>query len=109
MTSSPRWVDSSRAFRFEAEEYGTPSVAVSMGIAALSDRKVRDIPQLQDSIEPDALDQLVECDRAGSAVRVCFQYADYRVEVSGEREVWLEPLPDAETGDVVPERPPGRR
>lgn len=68
------------------EQSGRPSVIIVEAVAAATDRATTDLPLLQRSIDPDALDALLTRGSA-SAVALTFAYADTTVSVSGEGTV----------------------
>ncbi|WP_336036356.1 HalOD1 output domain-containing protein [Halobacterium yunchengense] len=67
--------------RYDWRESGQPSVTVSEAVAAATGRLTTDLPPLQQSVDPDALDTLLT--RGQSAVTVSFTYADVTVSVNG--------------------------
>lgn len=67
--------------RHEWMQSDQPSVALVEAVAAATGRTTTDLPQLQRSIDPDALDTLLTGGQ--SPVTVAFTYADTAVWVSG--------------------------
>lgn len=75
------------AVRTEWSESRLPSVAVVEAVGEATDRDMTDLPQLNDSIDPDALDVLVT-QRPSAPLAISFRYAGTRVSV--RRDGWIE-------------------
>lgn len=58
------------------------SIAVLRAVAAHSDTPILDLEPLYDSIDPEALDSLIE---NGSETYIHFDYQDFSVTVTSER------------------------
>ncbi|MFC3477793.1 HalOD1 output domain-containing protein [Halobacterium litoreum] len=58
----------------------TPSIGVVEAVAAATDSDVTDLPQLADTLDPDALNDVLA--DAGSDVHISFEYANAHVAVS---------------------------
>ena len=67
-----------------ADDIGT---AVVLSVADYTDRRPTDLPVLSTSIDPDALQQLLDGPR--DSVSVCFSYADCEVSLIGDGELRL--------------------
>lgn len=68
-----------------------PSNTVVLTIAAYSNRTIDDFPPLFSSVDPDALDAIVDSMDEG---RVSFSHADHVVTVTSEGAVSIEPPDD---------------
>lgn len=76
----------------EGDRGGEPaSNRVVYTVAAYANRTVDDLPPLYWSLEPDALDALVDTMERGS---ITFEYADHEVTVDAEGSVTAVPLGD---------------
>lgn len=75
-----------------ANKPGSPvSETIVRRIAAEKDVDPLDLPPLFETVEPDALDQLVRSLDGGSDSSVRLDYAGYRVVVSGAGDVVVSP------------------
>lgn len=73
--------------RAEWSKSRLPSVAVVEAVGEATGRDVTDLPQLNASIDPDALDVLVT-QRPSAPLEISFTYAAARVSV--RRDGWIE-------------------
>ena len=71
------------------------SVATVVAVSSVEDRAADSLPSLNDSIDPDALDTLVESWREGATGRsgdITFAFSDSLVTVDGSGRVTVEPI-----------------
>lgn len=92
MTSTSNWDITPHVYTVDltTERPQSASVAVLRSVAALTDRSPESLDPLWESVNPDALDGLVN--HSDSTTRDCcvtFWYEGCRVEVVGEREIRL--------------------
>lgn len=72
----------------------SPSTAVVETVAVAVDRETTELDTLYDSLEPDALDTLIQKSSSSPAlspVRVTFTFADRHIVVDSEGEIVVEP------------------
>lgn len=88
------------AVRHDWRQSDDPSVALVEAVAAETDRTATDLPPLQHTIDPDALDALLTGNRS-SAVSISFRYADAVVSIhrNGSIEVKVDGSLAQEGGD----------
>jgi hypothetical protein len=85
--------------RHEWRQSGDPSVALVEAVAAATDRTVTDLPPLQQSIDPDALDALLTGNQS-SEVSISFRYADTAVSIHRNGSIELQVDGSSAQGDV---------
>lgn len=92
MTDAPFSPDSTdgRTWIRDPSDHPTPTDAVLSALADAAAREKIDLPPLYDSVDPEALDELVEGAGSGSAA-VQFEHCGYQVTASGD-EVVVRPL-----------------
>jgi hypothetical protein len=73
----------SDGLRSDWSEHGTPSTTVVTAVAAARDVAAVDLPPLNDTVDPDALDRLV----TDGDARVSFEYAQASVFVQSDGAV----------------------
>lgn len=73
----------------------TPATRVVTAVAAAADTDPVDLPPLYDTLDPEALNTLINSSESGS-VLLTFSYTGYRVTVHGNGEVDVEGEPDHE-------------
>lgn len=62
-----------------------------------------DLPPLYDSVDPDALEQLLSRSGSNSGVSVSFTYYGYHITTHGDDRIYVDgELIDGETPEVVP-------
>lgn len=79
--------------RHEWEEPFQPSVTIVEAVAAATNRTATDLPPLQQSIDPDALDTLVT-HRSDAGTTVSFRYAGTVVVVEGDGAIEISVDPE---------------
>lgn len=72
-------------YHSDGEEPVSTTVVRSLG--AITNTAPEEVPPLYDSVDPDALDRLID---DGADVRVRFEHVGYRITVTGTGEVRLE-------------------
>lgn len=87
-------VQRTETVRHSWEEPFHPSVTIVEAVAAATGRTPTELPPLQQSIDPDALDSLITRGKS-AGVAVSFEYADSVVVVEGNGaiEVRVDPTP----------------
>ncbi|WP_226023907.1 HalOD1 output domain-containing protein [Halomicrobium salinisoli] len=95
------WDPELQAYRvdLDAVEYVSTSVAVVRSVAALDDTPPTALDPLQESVDPDALDEFLSGENA-SERRVGFRYQGYEITVVGTGEIRLSPESDRDTISV---------
>jgi len=70
-----------------------PSVAVATAVAVATDRDVTEMAPLGNSVDTDALDELVAGSRGDGSLHVAFRYEGVDVRVASDGEITVR-LPD---------------
>ncbi|AGB39864.1 HalOD1 output domain-containing protein [Natronococcus occultus] len=65
----------------------TPVVAVVVAVADAAGTDPLELPPLHEAINPEALNELIDCDRESGLQSISFEYAGYDVVVSGTGDV----------------------
>jgi hypothetical protein len=84
MPDKPEPDDDAREFSWHPHD--RPSVGIVQAVADATDRLQRDLPQLGRTIDPDALDALLD----GRGVTVSFEYASVDVTARSDGAVVIE-------------------
>ncbi|MFW5934217.1 MAG: HalOD1 output domain-containing protein [Halolamina sp.] len=86
VTDPPPTPPDKGAVRYRWDGETTPSIAVVEAVAATRGRRVENLPTLQQSVDPDALDALFTGD-ADSVLRLSFEYAGTSVTLYGDGRI----------------------
>lgn len=71
----------------ETECFGSPSLHVIEAIADATDADPATMPPLYDTVDPDALDAMLDAD---ATVEIVFEYDGHAIEISGDGDVLVD-------------------
>lgn len=81
------------SFRYRFDADVSPSVAVVEAICQKDDNDPKSLPTLHDTLDPDALDSILESTSDGEMpIVVSFAYAGYSVTVGSHGVVTVDPI-----------------
>ncbi|WP_207591976.1 HalOD1 output domain-containing protein [Halomontanus rarus] len=76
---------------YRTDGYSTISTRVVLAIADETETDIDALPTLYETINPEALDQLVES-ATDRTISVTFEYYDHRITVTGDGDIDVRPL-----------------